>query len=378
MKKLFFSLTVLLALFACGQPVNYTINGAASGVADGTVITLSRIEGRNKPVVVDSTTVTNEAFKFTGNQMVEKYFLTVADVKGAFGFFITGANEVMDIALNTEKMSAGTVTGSALNDAYVAYQKEKSVINESISALVTDYGNDKKAINDNEKLKPAEKKKQLEALDEKINARYEELDAQQKEVTKTFIMANGANIAGQREFLQTPYVLEAEELSTLAAGLPDKTTPAAVAIQQRLESVNNTLDGKPFVDVELNDPQDQPVKLSTWIGKGTYVLVDFWASWCGPCRRENPNVVAMYKKYHEKGFDIVGISRDRAKDKWVEAIAKDGLIWNHVWDKDAVAAQKYAVDFIPTMFLYDKEGNLIARGLHGESLRAKLKEIFGE
>ncbi len=378
MKKLFFSLTVLLALFACGQPVNYTINGAASGVADGTVITLSRIEGRNKPVVVDSTTVTNEAFKFTGNQMVEKYFLTVADVKGAFGFFITGANEVMDIALNTEKMSAGTVTGSALNDAYVAYQKEKSVINESISALVTDYGNDKKAINDNEKLKPAEKKKQLEALDEKINARYEELDAQQKEVTKTFIMANGANIAGQREFLQTPYVLEAEELSTLAAGLPDKTTPAAVAIQQRLESVNNTLDGKPFVDVELNDPQDQPVKLSNWIGKGTYVLVDFWASWCGPCRRENPNVVAMYKKYHEKGFDIVGISRDRAKDKWVEAIAKDGLIWNHVWDKDAVAAQKYAVDFIPTMFLYDKEGNLIARGLHGESLRAKLKEIFGE
>ncbi len=364
-------------LFACGQPANYTINGTAEGVADGTMIFLSRAELRSKPVPVDSVTVTNGTFKFKGNQPADLYFLSVAMNK-SFGFFLTAGNEVMNITLNTENIQGSTVTGSALNDNYAAYQRDVKAVREKISTLMAEYGNNKKAINENKKLRSAEKEKQLKALDESINARYEELDAQQQEVTKAFVMANSNNIVGQRVFLQTPYALTAEELSALVAGIQDKTTPAAAAIQQRLENVNNTLDGKPFVDVELNNPEDRPEKLSNWLGKGTYVLVDFWASWCGPCRKENPNVVAMYKKYHEKGFDIVGISRDRVKDKWVEAIAKDGLIWNHVWDKDAVAAQKYAVDFIPTMFLYDKEGNLIARGLHGETLRAKLKEIFGE
>jgi thiol-disulfide isomerase/thioredoxin len=118
--------------------------------------------------------------------------------------------------------------------------------------------------------------------------------------------------------------------------------------------------------------------LSSVAGKGTYVLVDFWASWCGPCRRENPNVVALYKQYHDKGFDVVGVSRDRAKDPWLKGIADDGLTWTHLWDKDGTACKLYVVDFIPTTFLLDKEGKIIARNLRGDALRDKLKELLGE
>ncbi len=378
MKKLFVSLVASLALFSCGQQPNFTINGTASGVEDGTLVTLSRVEGRGKTVAVDSIAVVGGTFKFNAYQPADRYVLSVANVNKAFAFFITGNNEVMDIALNTEDMTASTLSGSELNDQYVAFQQKSNEVSKEISALIADYNKQSAAIKENKKLKDADKEKQLKALEDTTDVQYDALDAKKSEVLKAFIVANGNNIVGQRVFLQTPYALNAEELAALVAGISDKSTPAAKDIQQRLENVNNSVEGKLFVDVELNNTEDQPVKLSTWVGKGNYVLVDFWASWCGPCRRENPNVVAMYQKYHEKGLDIVGISRDRAKEPWLEAIQKDGLVWNHVWDKDGVAAQKYVVDFIPNIFLFDGEGKMVARALHGETLRAKLAEIYGE
>ena len=132
-------------------------------------------------------------------------------------------------------------------------------------------------------------------------------------------------------------------------------------------------------DFTSNTPEDKPLSLKDLRGK--VLLVDFWASWCGPCRRENPNVVLMYNKYHAKGFEILSVSLDNDKTRWLGAIQQDGLVWNHVsdlkgWQNEA--AKKYAVTSIPQTILLDKEGKIIARNLRGEALGEALKNIFGE
>lgn len=132
-------------------------------------------------------------------------------------------------------------------------------------------------------------------------------------------------------------------------------------------------------DININDPNDKPLKLSSL--RGQYVMIDFWASWCGPCRKENPNNVALYNKYHSKGFEIYGVSLDDNKERWLQAIASDHLAWKHVCDFakwESLAAQSYSVTAIPQTFLLDKEGKIIAIGLRGEELTNKLKELFGE
>jgi peroxiredoxin len=130
-------------------------------------------------------------------------------------------------------------------------------------------------------------------------------------------------------------------------------------------------------DFAITDTSGKLMKLSDLRGK--YVLVDFWASWCAPCRKENPNVVKAYQQYHDKGFEIVGVSLDTKKDAWMKAINKDGLTWNHVsdlkgWESDIV--KEYGIKVVPTSFLLDKEGKVIANNLREEALPKKLAELL--
>ena len=132
-------------------------------------------------------------------------------------------------------------------------------------------------------------------------------------------------------------------------------------------------------EISLPNPDGEVVSLSSLRGK--YVLLDFWAAWCGPCRRENPNVVAMYNKYHDKGFEVFSVSLDRTKDAWVKAIKKDKLDWTHVSDLkyfQSSAAIRYKVNSIPFALLLDPEGRVIGKNLRGKFLQAKLGDIFGE
>lgn len=136
--------------------------------------------------------------------------------------------------------------------------------------------------------------------------------------------------------------------------------------------------GTPAPEISITDPDGNPIRLSDF--KGKIVLVDFWASWCGPCRRENPNVVNMYKRFHDKGFEIFSVSLDKDKNNWLAAIKTDGLIWKHgselaYWQSSF--CKTYNITGIPMTFLIDKDGKILAKGLRGPDLENKLTQLFG-
>lgn len=148
---------------------------------------------------------------------------------------------------------------------------------------------------------------------------------------------------------------------------------------QGVESMRGTMLGEVAPDIALPNPQGEVKKLSDLRGK--IVMIDFWAAWCGPCRRENPNVVKLYDKYRNQGFEIYGVSLDRSKEDWVKAIEKDGLTWTQVSDLsyfNSEAAKTYGINAIPATVLLDKEGKIIARNLRGQALEDKLAEIFAQ
>jgi peroxiredoxin len=154
-------------------------------------------------------------------------------------------------------------------------------------------------------------------------------------------------------------------------------SPYTKALISRLGALRNVSVGQAAPDISLPSPEGKQVALSSLRGK--YVLVDFWASWCGPCRQENPNVVRMYHKYKDKGFEIYGVSLDESRDKWLKAIATDKLTWPHVSDLkgwNSSAALLYNIQAIPKTLLLDKEGKIIAKDLRGKALEDKLASLL--
>ena len=271
-------------------------------------------------------------------------------------------------------LTTGTLKGSALNTRYGTCQQRTKVYTDKIEPFAEEF----RKLASNMTLDQAEREKQSQKLIEQITPIEEQLNKEIRQI----INENKDNLIPAAYITNIVYDCDAAELKALlASSRPYASHPMLAHARQTLADIEraNAIIGKPFTDLEMNDTEGKAHKLSEYCGKGHYVLIDFWASWCGPCRMEMPNVKENYEKYHAKGFDVVGLSFDNKADAWKKAINEMGLNWIHLSDLKgwrSIAAQTYGIQGIPASLLVNPKGIIVARDLRGEALGKKLAEIF--
>ena len=330
MKKnlLVIAVIALVLGYACDtkETGGLSLEGSVKDVSEGTVY-LQKF--RNKTFfVIDSAAINNGEFHFSKEvELPEIYGLTLDTTKGSFLVFLD-ANPATVVLDSSNYYRNTTIEGSELHNLYAEYRSRRHVqidsfIREHPASLVSAYALYRDF---SYRLSPEEIKSNIQLLDPSLH--------------------------------NTPYV---EVLKEVAATLE------VVSI------------GNPAPDFTVNNTEGNPVQFSEQLSPGRYVLLDFWASWCGPCRRSNPGKVAAYEKYNEKGLDIFSVSLDKSRENWLEAIEKDNLTWTHTSDLlhwDSEPAKLYGIRAIPSNYLINDQGIIVAKNLRGEELEKTLEDLL--
>ena len=291
---------------------------------------------------------------------------------------INYARDIFSVYLEEGKISVtaidsignSTVTGSGTHGEYMALRAKVSTYDPGFKAL-------------NEAYMVARKAKDTPTMD-KLELSMDSLDNIVKESIYLPFLTSPMNKSAVTIYALNQYAgyaIEASKTEPLFNQLPEniKNLPSAKMMKDRIDKAKMTDIGQFAIPFTQKDTSGIDVSLSSF--KGKYVLIDFWASWCGPCRQENPNVVNAFQKYNENGFTVLGISLDQpnAKEKWMKAIYDDNLTWTHVsdlkyWNNEV--AKAYGIQAIPQNYLIDKEGKIIGKNLRGEALQSTLKDLF--
>ena len=361
MKKVMFIAALMMAVLPTeAQQVKYSINGISKDNGK----TVSLIDRKTNQTVNTATVVDG---KFTMNGNAEKdAFMAIGIKENPWATIFFNDGTPMTINLNDS-----TLKGSPQNERLTRYDID-------INAPYANYMIKIQSMSEEErKAKEVELAGGLMIAMMKMMTGVEKVFKEEREtLIPVAFISEYQQMFGQQKLDSVLATKPVWASHPIVKSLVDHA-----AQQKALEEKKLAFIGKQFIDLEEADPDGNMHKLSEYVGKGKWVLVDFWASWCGPCKAEMPNVVAAYEKYHDKGFDIVGLSFDNKKEPWVKDIENLKMPWTHLSDLkgwNTVASEVYGVNSIPDNLLIDPQGKIVARGLRAQGLQDKLKEIFGE
>jgi peroxiredoxin len=376
MKKITLLVVSTLVLISCNnlKDNEFLITGTADGVKNGKKVFIET-QTETGFVAKDTAVVENGKFELKGtSETVDLGFIRIEDQTISLPIILEEGK--ISVAIKTDTILNSKIGGTNNNDKFQSFNDaSKVVVNKKMKFEKANL----------ERITTAKKANDTVTVNQ-IMKEYGKFQEDLNKVSKDFIKNNPdayLSVLLLENFLMRQY-LTAEEITSYFAKI-DKSllnTKSAKNIKKVLDAIKNDPAAKVEVgakapDFSAKNPEGKQISLKESMGKVT--IIDFWASWCGPCRGENPNVVALYKEMHAKGLNIIGVSLDKDAAKWKEAIAKDGLVWPQIsnlkfWDEPI--AKQYNVESIPATFILDAKGVIVARDLRGDALKAKVTELL--